>query len=60
MNQEKITVAVKEFVHDDDKKELFTECYDAIEFMMKQGATFEDARYTVRSIVSAVRSCYGE
>jgi hypothetical protein len=55
-----ITNAVKEFVTDDDKTDLFTECYDAVKFMMDHDISLEDARYTVKNVVRAVRHCYDD
>lgn len=59
MNNE-IVLKLKEYIDEDDKRDLWQECYEAMDFLLKRGIAMEDAHYTVKNIVRAVRNNYGD
>lgn len=59
MNIEIVT-RLNVYIDADDKRDLWEECYEAVDFLLKRGISIDDANYTVKNIVRAVRSNYGD
>lgn len=57
---DEIKIQLSDFVNEDDKRDMYDECYGAIKFMMDNGISLRDAVYTVKNLVREVRNNYGD